>query len=76
MRLLEWYAEKYGDQTQQTADQLLNELQKEEVHKEQKEAKKKEKKKRQKIKQLAEKEGVSIEEMERRLAEQKEEEKR
>lgn len=72
MRLLEQYAQKYGDQTKQNTDQLLNDLLEEEEKEKLKKAKNKEKNRRQKIKQLATKEGVSVEEMEQKLAKEKE----
>ncbi|CDW79057.1 ankyrin repeat domain-containing [Stylonychia lemnae] len=75
MRLLEEYAQWYGDQTKEKTDQLLNDLLEEENKEKQKKAKNKEKNKRQKIRQLAQKEGVSYEEMEKKLGEEKEQKK-
>ena len=76
LKMLEDYTRRYGDQTKEKSEELLNELLLEEQKEEIKRAKKKDKKKRQKIRALADKEGVSYEEMEERLAKEKEDRKR
>ena len=72
MRLLEEYAKRYGDQTKQNTDQLLNDLMEEEEKEKLKKMKNKEKNKRQKIRQLAQKDGVTYEVMEEKLKKEKE----
>ena len=71
LKLLEWCQQHLGDQTKQQTDALLNDLLAEEQKEEQKKAKKKEKKQRQKIRQIADKEGVSVDDVQKKFEEDK-----
>lgn len=66
LKILEQYQQTIGDLSQQTTQDLLDDLLKEELKLEQDKAKRKDKKKRQKIKHIAEKEGISVEEIQSR----------
>lgn len=66
IKLLERYQEKVGDVSKKTTEDLLDMLMKEEEKAAQEKAKRKEKKKKTKLKHIAEKEGVSVEELESR----------
>lgn len=63
IKLLEQYQERIGDISEKTTQDLLEDLLKEEEKKEVYKAKRKDKKKRHKIRHLAEKVGVSLEDM-------------
>ena len=63
LKILKSYEARYGDQSQKQTDDLLEDLLKEEEKKEMEKLKKKEKKKNAKLKHIAEKEGVSVEEI-------------
>ena len=62
-KVLKLFLDKIGDITKETTNSLLDDLLKEEERKEQEKAKKKEKKKKNKLKHIAEKEGLSVEEL-------------
>jgi hypothetical protein len=66
IELLDQYQQKVGDVSKKTTEDLLDQLLKEEERQAQEKAKRKEKKKKSKLKHIAEKEGVSIEEIEAR----------
>lgn len=66
-RILEQYQKEY-DQSASTAQDLLDELTKEAEHDEEAQQKKKQKKWRNKVNKIAKTEGISVEEVEKRLA--------
>ena len=63
LKILKSYEERYGDKSQQQTQDLLEDLMKEEERKELEKQKKKDKKKNHKLKHIAEKEGLSVEEL-------------
>lgn len=63
LNILKKYEQRYGDQTQQVTQDLLEDLMKEEEHKALQKQKLKEKKKNSKLKHIAEKEGLTVEEL-------------
>lgn len=70
--VLKQFEGKFGDQTEQTTRDLLEELMQEEKKQELEKQKRKEKKKRQKLQHIAEKEGLSIQELEEKHAKENE----
>ncbi len=63
LKILKRYEGRYGDQSAKTTQELLDDLLKEEEKKELEKQKKKDKKKNSKLKHIAEKEGVTVEEL-------------
>jgi ankyrin repeat protein len=76
IKILERFISVSGDTSKQNVDDLLNELDAEKEKQEKDRLKKKEKKYRHKVRQLAEKEGVTFEEMEKILIAEKAEKKK
>ena len=63
LKILKRYEGRYGDQSAKTTQELLDDLLKEKEKKELEKQKKKDKKKNSKLKHIAEKEGVTVEEL-------------
>ena len=66
IQILKRYEGRYGDQSEEQAQNLLEDLMKEEERKELEKQKKKDKKKNAKLKHIAEKEGVTVDELRER----------